>query len=278
MKEINIFLVSDSSGETVLTVANSALAQFGNVLVNKFLWPMVRTEAEMEKLLDDVVSKKGVIIYTIADEKLRHKMKEKCDAHNISYMGAIGSVITGLEEYLGVKASKVVVGAKHINLDDDYYNRIEAINFTINHDDGQSLKTLNAADIVLVGLSRSSKTPTSLYLAQRGYKVANLPFVKGIGIRVKPEEIKVPLVVGLTISPERLKQIRSSRLEVMNSGEFNKDYIDIRGINQEATELKKLFVKTKWPIIDVTGKAIEETSADIIKLFTEKIGGNKRLG
>ena len=141
MKEINIFLVSDSSGETVLTVANSALAQFGNVLVNKFLWPMVRTEAEMEKLLDDVVSKKGVIIYTIADEKLRHKMKEKCDAHNISYMGAIGSVITGLEEYLGVKASKVVVGAKHINLDDDYYNRIEAINFTINHDDGQSLKT-----------------------------------------------------------------------------------------------------------------------------------------
>ncbi|MCL4171304.1 UNVERIFIED_CONTAM: hypothetical protein GTU68_027525, partial [Idotea baltica] len=274
----NIFLVSDSSGETVLTVANSVLAQFQGIKVNKYLWPMVRTIEELEKLLDEVIEKRGVIIYTIAERELRHKMKEVCDAHEIPFIGALGSVITCLEGYLGSKASNIITGAKHVDLGQSYYDRIEAINFTINHDDGQSLQTMNAADIVLVGLSRSSKTPTSLYLAQRGYKVANLPFIKNIGIRVKPEDIKAPLVVGLVISPERLKQIRASRLEVMNSGHFNEDYIDIRSINAEAAELRRLFSETDWPVIDVTGKAIEETSADIIKLHNKKIGGNKRLG
>jgi hypothetical protein len=239
---------------------------------------MLRTQEELEKLFDEAITKRGVILYTIADGDVRQKMKKMCKIHSINSISALGGVIKEFEDNLGMKASNVVTGAKHKDLSDAYYDRIEAINFTINHDDGQSLKTINSADVVLVGLSRSSKTPTSLYLSQRGYKVANLPFIKGIGIRVKPDEIKVPLVVGLTISPDRLKQIRTSRLEIMNSNKFNDDYIDIRSINEEAVELKKLFSTTDWPIIDVTGKAIEETSADIIKLHNEKIGGNKRLG
>lgn len=278
MKELNIFLVSDSSGETVLTVANSALAQFQGIKINKFLWPMMRTEAELDKLFDEVITKRGVILYTIADRDVRQKMKKMCSVHSINSISALGGVIKELEDNLGMKASNVVTGAKHKDLSEDYYERIEAINFTINHDDGQSLSSMNTADIVLVGLSRSSKTPTSLYLSQRGFRVANLPFIKDIGIRANPEDIKVPLVVGLTIAPERLVQIRTSRLEVMNSGTFTEEYNDIRSINEEAVQLKKLFANTNWPVIDVTGRAIEETSAEIIKMYYKKIGGNKRLG
>jgi regulator of PEP synthase PpsR (kinase-PPPase family) len=275
---LNLYLVSDSSGETVISVSSAVVSQFADLKVEKFMWPMVRSFNQIDKLTDDIRQKPGVVLFTVADDKLRQYMKEKCTQAGAKCIPAITHVIEEFVEHLGMKASIHVSGAKHSELSEKYFSRIEAINFAINHDDGQSLHDLNEADIVLVGVSRSSKSPTTFYLAQRGLKVANVPYIKGVGLGINPKEVVKPLVIGLVISPERLKQIRSTRLMYLKSDTFAKDYTDDHSIREEIREIRQLIAENNWPYIDVTGKAIEETSAEIINMYFEKVGARQTFG
>lgn len=278
MQKVNFYFLSDSSGETVMSVGYAAIAQFDNVEVEKYLWPMVRTKKQIDDLVADASKNDGIVLYTIADDNLRDYLKAECHKHKVRCISAISHVIVELMEHLGIKASRHISGIKHLNPGDEYFERIEAINFTMSHDDGQNLHDINDADIVLIGVSRSSKTPTCFYLAQRGFKVANIPFVKGIGIRIDIEEIKGPTIIGLHITPERLRQIRTSRLVTMTDNTFGSNYTEQSSILEEIKELRQLFGKAKLPVIDVTGKAIEETAAEIINIHYEKIGKRVRLG
>lgn len=278
MKKVNFYFLSDSSGETVMSVGYAAIAQFEDIEVEKFLFPMVRKKEQIDNLITEAKDKDGIILYTIADDKLRGYLKEQCVINNIRCVSAISHVIVELMEHLEVRASRKISGAKHLNHKEEYFERFEAVNFTMIHDDGQSLADINNADIVLIGLSRTSKTPTSFYLAQRGFKVANIPFVKDIGIRIDIETIVGPTIVGLSMTPERLRQIRSSRLFTEEASHISASYTDPQNIMEEIREIRQLFGKAKLPIIDVTGKAIEETAAEIINIHYEKIGGHARLG
>jgi len=277
-KEVNLYLVSDSSGETVLSVSGAVTSQFPNIKVNKYIWLMVRTRKEIDKLAEDVKKNPGIILYTIADVPLRHYLKEKCIPHGGKCISAISHIIQEFTQYIGEVASLQISGSRHIDLSEKYYNKIQAIEYTIAHDDGNSVADVNSADIVLVGVSRSSKSPTSFYLAQRGLKVANLPYIKGIGLGVDPKYITEPLVVGLVISSERLRQIRTARLGHLGGETFNKDYVDVFSINEEVREVKKIIFENNWPYIDVTGKAIEETAADIMNIYFEKKGAHHMIG
>ncbi len=200
-------------------------------------------------------------------------MNRRCGDIGVPCISAIAHVVQEVGKYIGVMSSRMVPGWQHLDLDEDYFKKVEAINFSISHDDGQNLININSADIVLIGVSRTSKTPTSLCLAQRGLKTANIPYIPGIGLGIDIEKIKVPLIIGLTISPERLKILRVHRLNVMGEKEkaANK-YIDYDIIIEELKEAKLFFQKHNVQVIDITGKAIEETAAQIINLFFERSG------
>lgn len=239
---------------------------------------MLRSFNQVDKLVQDIQLKPGIVLYTMGDDKIKEYMKEKCTLAGAKCIPAIDHVMQEFVNHLGMEASIHVSGAKHMDLSEKYFSRIEAINFAINHDDGQSLHDINEADIVLVGVSRSSKSPTTFYLAQRGLKVANVPYIRGVGLGIDPKEIKKPLVIGLVISPERLKQIRSTRLTYLNSTAVAKDYIDDHSIRDEIREVRQIISENNWPYIDVTGKAIEETSAEIINMYFEKVGARQTFG
>ncbi len=277
-KSLNLYLVSDSSGETVISVSSAVISQFTDINVEKFMWPMLRSFNQVDKLAHDIKQKPGIVLYTMGDDKIKEYMKNKCSEAGAKCIPAIEHVIDDFVNHLGVEASKHVSGAKHMDLSEKYFSRIEAINFAINHDDGQSLHDINEADVVLVGVSRSSKSPTTFYLAQRGLKVANVPYIPNVGLGINPKEITKPLVIGLIISPERLKQIRSTRLNYLNSATLAKDYIDDHKIRDEIREVRQLIAENGWPFIDVTGKAIEETSAEIINMYFEKVGARQTFG
>ncbi len=275
---LNLYLVSDSSGETVISVSSAITSQFSDLKIEKFMWPMLRSFNQVDKLVQDIQLKPGIVLYTMGDDKIKEYMKEKCTQAGAKCIPAIDHVMQEFVNHIGMEASIHVSGAKHMDLSEKYFSRIEAINFAINHDDGQSLHDINEADIVLVGVSRSSKSPTTFYLAQRGLKVANVPYIKGVGLGIDPKEIKKPLVIGLVISPERLKQIRSTRLTYLNSTTVAKDYIDDHSIRDEIREVRQIISENNWPYIDVTGKAIEETSAEIINMYFEKVGARQTFG
>jgi regulator of PEP synthase PpsR (kinase-PPPase family) len=277
-KKLNLYLISDSSGETVISVGNSVISQFANLDVTKYMWPMVRTDEQIAKIASDIKNNPGVVLYTMANKELLTKLEEACQSDDIKFVPAIEYVTKDFTEFLGVEPSFKVSGAKHIELTDKYFNRIEAINFAISHDDGHSIHDIKSADIVLVGVSRASKSPTAFYLAQRGLKVANVPYIRGVGLRFDPKEIKNSLVIGLIISPERLKQIRINRMQYLGGEGFTKDYIDDAAIREEIREVRQIIAENNWPYIDVTGKAIEETAAQIINIYFEKIGARQSFG
>jgi regulator of PEP synthase PpsR (kinase-PPPase family) len=271
--KVNFYLVSDSTGETVLSISSAVLAQFENVQVNKFMWPMVRSELQVDKLISYLEQIPGVVLYTMVDKKLRTYMKKKCSYIGVPCISAIAHVVQEVAKYVGVISSRNVPGWQHLELDDEYFKRVEAIKYSISHDDGQNLGDINNADVVLLGVSRASKTPTSLCLAQRGLKTANIPYIPGIGLGIDIEQIKVPLMVGLTISPDRLKVLRAHRLSIMGDKEkAGNKYTDPDLIIDELKEAKLFFQKHNIQTIDITGKAIEETAAQIINLFFEKSG------
>ena len=266
-KTINLHLVSDSTGETLISVARAVMSQFENVEAKEFIWPLTRTKAQIEKVKEGITQSPGIVLYTILQDDLTESIKKHCSDLQIPYVPVLTPIIATFSNYLGMNISNVI-GRQHL-LDDQYFSRVEAINYTMNHDDGQAHWDLYDADIVLLGVSRTSKSPTSVYLSCRGYKTANIPFVSAETVPPSIFDLKKPLIVGLIINPEKLIQIRQSRLISLGQ-ETPTDYINLEVVKQEVAESRKLFAKLNCPVIDVTKKSVEETAVRIIQLLQEK--------
>jgi regulator of PEP synthase PpsR (kinase-PPPase family) len=272
IKKINLHLISDSTGETLSSVARAVLSQFEGVESNDFIWPLIRNKAQLERVMESISKDPGIVLYTILEDDLTELLKNHCYELQIPCIPVLSRVITEFSNYLGMDISNAI-GRQHL-LDEEYFSRVEAINYTLDHDDGQSAWDLFDADIVIVGVSRTSKSPTSVYLSCRGYKTANVPFVTIDTIPTTIYDLKKPLVVGLTINPEKLVQIRQSRLSSLGQ-ETVSDYIDIEAVKEEIAESRKLFSKLGCVVIDVTKRSVEETAAKIIQLVQEKRNSQK---
>ena len=260
-----IYLISDSTGETLDRVFLAIKAQFKNIEYDVKSYFFTRTENQVTKILEEAKkNKNSIILYTIVDSGLAKFLANNSDEKKIPCFGVLGNLILSFSKLLNQQASHVPSGQHALN--EEYYERIEAIQFTMAHDDGNLVQDINKADLVLLGVSRTSKTPTSIYLANRGLKTLNIPLVNENSI---PETLKtnpkLSCVVGLTTEPERLADIRKNRMNTLKETE-NTSYTDIKKIEKEIMEAKKTFVKYKWPIIDVTRKSVEETAASIIKI------------
>jgi regulator of PEP synthase PpsR (kinase-PPPase family) len=273
MNKFPLYLISDSTGDTVYSVAKAALAQFQNVEAEEYLYTLVRTDKQMEKILAKIRKRPGIVMYTIVEKELRTQLKTECRELHIPCISVLSRVITDISAYLNVKAESNVVGKQH-ELDKEYFERMNAINFAIAHDDGQSTWDLEEADIIIIGPSRTSKSPTSLYLAFKGYKTANIPYVQNCILPENLFKINTPLIVGLTINVENLIQIRKSRLLSLYEDQTS-CYVETEAVEEEIKESRKLFMKNDWPIIDVTKRSVEETSATIIQYYNKKNGWSK---
>jgi len=270
-----IFLISDSTGETLDRIFLSLKAQFQNIDYKVNSYSFTRTENQILKILDLAKNQpNSIILYTIVDNNLAKFLANNCDEKKIPCFGVLGSLILSFSKLFNQKASHEPSG-QHV-LNEEYYNRIEAIQFTMNHDDGNLLGDVEKSDIILLGVSRTSKTPTSIYLANKGFKTANIPLVNQNSI---PETIKKNpqnfCIVGLTTEAERLADIRKNRMNSLKE-KNNKNYTDLKKIKKEVEEAKNTFRKYKWPTIDITRKSVEETAASIIKIHEIYI--NKKKG
>lgn len=275
MKHFTIHLVSDSTGETVSSVARAALAQFDDVEPEECSWTLVRTKTQMERVIAEIRKNPGAVMYTLVDNTLRDTLKMECAHLGLPCIAVLSTVVAELSSYLGLE-THASPGRQH-ELNEDYFTRVDAINYALAHDDGQGHWELEQADIVLIGVSRTSKSPTCMYLAYKGFKTANIPFVLDCPLPPSLETLTKPLVVGLTISPDRLQQIRKSRLQSLNH-EKDTNYVEMDYLQREIAESRKLFHKNRWPVIDVTRRSVEETAATIIqyvKKHQEKQEGQK---
>jgi regulator of PEP synthase PpsR (kinase-PPPase family) len=261
----HIHLVSDSTGETLNAMGRAVCARFDGVLPIEHLYPLVRSQRQLDRVLEEIAAAPGIVLHTIVDTNLRRSLEDGCAALDMTCVPALDPLMSALSRYLGAQVSSRV-GGQHA-LDSDYFNRMEALNYAINHDDGQGGQNLEIADVVLVGISRTSKTPTCIYLAHRGVKAANVPLVPGSPLPTKLLELKGPMIVGLTASPDRLVQIRRNRLLSLKE-ERESSYIDIEAVRQETIEARRLYERQGWPTIDVTRRSVEETAAQIINLLT----------
>ena len=265
-EKYNVYLVSDATGETLDRIFLSLKSQFANFEYEKKEFAFVRTEQQIDKIIKACSkSNNAIILYTIVEIKLAKYISTTSEKNNIPCFGILGNLILNFSKLLNQKAIHKP-SAQHV-LDDEYYRRIEAIQFTMYHDDGKKLDDIDKADIVLLGVSRTNKTPTSIYLANRGYKTINIPLVLDQKI---PEELKSPkskkCVIGLVADPERLADIRRNRVAIMQDHDI-KEYTDLKFIQDEVEKSKRLFNKHKWPIIDVTRRSVEEIAASILKIF-----------
>ncbi|MBX3553277.1 MAG: kinase/pyrophosphorylase [Pseudolabrys sp.] len=264
----HLHLVSDSTGETLITVARAAAAQYAHVQPVEHVYPMVRTKKQLDHALSEIAETPGLVLFTLIEEDLIESLENHCRELNLPCMSILGPVLRLFQSYLGAETLHRV-GAQHV-LNAEYFNRIEALNFTMMHDDGQNTQTLDDADVVLVGVSRTSKTPTSIYLANRGVKTGNVPLVPGVPVSPDVENLKRPLVVGLYASPERIVQIRENRLLGLNAHRDDDRYIDRTAVAEEVAFSRRLCAKHHWPLIDVTRRSIEETAAAVLRLYTER--------
>ena len=262
---VNLHLVSDATGETNHQVARACLVQFGDIRTNEHVWTLVRTPAHIEKILASATENPGPVLFTLVDPELRRILQDGCQRINVPCVSILDAVVDTLSAYLGTAIARPRPGGQH-ELDAAYFDRIEAMNFTIAHDDGQMAQNLHEADIVLLGVSRTSKTPTSLYLANRGYKTANIPIVPSVVLPAELFQLTDPFVIGLTNDPNRLIQIRQNRILMLNQRD-NTDYVDLEQVRQEVQNARRLFAKQGWPVIDVTRRSIEETAAAVLQRY-----------
>ena len=260
-----IYLISDSTGETLDRIFLALKAQFKNIEYKIHAYSFTRTENQIFKILEDAKkNKNSIILYTIVDNNLAKYLTNICSEKKIPCFGVLGNLILNFSKILNQKASHEPSGQHALN--DEYYERIEAIQFTMNHDDGNLISDVEKSDIVLVGVSRTSKTPTSIYLANRGFKTSNIPLVNENSLPKKlRENPQLTCVVGLNTEPERLVELRKNRMSSLKETE-NINYINIENIKKETLNAKKTFQKYKWPSIDVTRKSVEEVAASIIKI------------
>lgn len=271
----HIHLVSDSTGETLNAMARAVCARFTDILPIEHIYALVRSIRQLDRALEEIAGAPGVVMHTIIDPGLRSALEEGCRKLDMPCIAALDPVVSAMSRYLGAKIS-TRVGAQHA-LNNDYFDRIEALDYAIAHDDGQGGQDLTQADVILVGVSRTSKTPTCIYLAHRGVRAANVPLVPG---RPPPEqlfELKNTLIVGLMTTPERLIQIRRNRLLSLKENRES-DYIDTDSVRAEIIAARRLFEKNGWPIIDVTRRSVEETAAAIINLLSGGRGQVEVLG
>jgi [pyruvate, water dikinase]-phosphate phosphotransferase / [pyruvate, water dikinase] kinase len=264
----HLHLVSDSTGETLITVARAVSAQYVNAAPVEHVYPAVRTNKQLDRVLADIEASPGVILYTLLDQPLIGRLEDKCLELGLPCLSVLGPVLRLFQSYLGAESTHKI-GAQHI-LNADYFKRIDALNYTMMHDDGQLADDLENADVILVGVSRTSKTPTSIYLANRGVKTANIPLVPGMPPPVSLETVRRPLVVGLFASPERIVQIRENRLLGLNAHRDDDQYIDRQAVAEEIAFSRRLCNKHEWPLIDVTRRSIEETAAAIMSLLADR--------
>jgi hypothetical protein len=260
-----IYLVSDSTGETLDRIFLALKAQFKNIEYKVHQHSFTRTENQILKIIDICKKKNSIILYTIVDVKLAKLLTEISEKNNIPCFGILGELITSFSKLLNQKASNKPSG-QHV-LNKEYYDRIEAIQFTMNHDDGNLIDDVKNSDIILLGVSRTSKTPTSIYLANRGFKTSNIPLVNAQSLpELLKKKPKISCIVGLTTEPERLVDIRRNRMNSLKEKQST-TYVNLEIISKEVNEAKKLFKKYNWPIVDVTRKSVEETAASIIKIY-----------
>ena len=261
-----IYLISDSTGETLDRVFLAIKAQFKNIKYEIHTFFFTRTENQISKIIDDAAKRdNAVILYTIVDNSLAKFLANKSNEKKIPCFGVLGDLILSFSKLLNQKASHIPSGQHALN--EEYYERIEAIQFTMNHDDGNLVEEINKSDLILLGVSRTSKTPTSIYLANKGFKTSNIPLVNENSIpQVLKDNPKIACVVGLNTEPERLVDIRKNRMSSLKETQ-NKSYTDLEKIKKEVDDAKNTFKKYKWPTIDVTRKSVEETAASIIKIY-----------
>lgn len=264
----HMHLVSDATGETLNTVARAATAYYAGYQPIEHIYTLVRTSKQLDRVISEVEKQPGIVLFTIADHNLKEEIERRCEAMGTPCISILDPVIASLATYLNAK-SKPQIGGQHV-LNAEYFKRIDALNYTMAHDDGQMIADLDNADVILLGISRSSKTPTSIYLANRGIKTANVPLVPGVKPPPALLNVRKPLVVGLVASAERIAQIRRHRLLTLNEGR-DTTYTDRKAITQEILDMRKLCSANSWPVIDVTRRSIEETAAAVLNLLHQKM-------
>ena len=264
MSVVHVHLISDSSGETVSTVARACLAQFEGIQSIHHDWWLVRSKGQVERAIHGITENPGIVLYTLVDHGARVALEEACHQLGLPCMPILDPILAVMSSYLQTEV-KARPGRQY-QLDAEYFARIEAMQFTLAHDDGQILYDLHNADIVLVGVSRTSKTPTSMYLANRGFKCANYPLVAQLPVPEEITNLKGPLVVGLTGDPARLADIRRTRLKMIQ-GSVETDYVQFEKIQEEVRWARRLYTRHEWPVVDVTRKSIEEAAAAIMQLY-----------
>lgn len=263
----HLHLVSDATGETLMTVGRAAAVQYATVSAIEHVYPLVRSQKQLDRVLTEIEANPGIVLYTLVDHELSDRLTTKCREFGCPCLSVLEPVLAMFQNYLGA-ASTPRVGAQHM-LNAEYFQRIDALNYTMMHDDGQLPENWEEADVLLMGVSRTSKTPTSIYLANRGVKTANMPLVPGIALPPQLDLLQKPLIVGLFASPERIVQIRENRILSLNATQDKSSYVDRTAVAEEIAASRRLFNARNWPIIDVTRRSIEETAASIISLLKD---------
>ncbi len=266
MQSFHLHLVSDATGETVTSVVRACLVQFEGVLAHQHNWWLVRTQGQVERVIAGIEENPGIVLFTLVDGAVRALLEEACRRRKIPCIPLLDPVMAGLSAFLDVEV-KALPGRQY-QLDAEYFARIDAMQFTLAHDDGQLMEAVDEADVVLVGVSRTSKTPTCMYLANRGLKCANYPLVPGVPLPPTLERAKRPLVVGLTKDPKSLSDIRRARLRMLNQAEET-DYAQFEKVKEEVQAARRIFTRLGWPVVDVTRRSIEEASAAIMQLHAQ---------
>jgi len=270
--KLHLHLLSDSTGETLENIAKAALAQFDDVETIRHFWPMVRSETHLERILVEIANNPGLVIFTLVNAEIRRTLEARCRTMGLPAVAPLDPVNHALSSLLG-QEMKARPGRQH-TLDAAYFARVDAIQFTIAHDDGVNWENWEEAEIVLAGVSRTSKTPTSIYLANRGFKTANIPIVPESPPPDLQYRLRNPMVVGLTTSPERLIQVRRNRLLSLNQRDETA-YVEVEAVHKEVAYARRMFADNGWPVIDVTRRSIEETAAAIITLCNERAAARR---
>jgi hypothetical protein len=274
MTRLHLHLLSDSTGETLENIAKAGVAQFENVEVMRHFWPMVRSDVHLDRIMEELARNPGLVLFTLANQQLRRKLEQRCRALGLPYVAPLDPVTDAMANILGQEARNRP-GRKHV-LNEAYFARIDAIQFTIAHDDGVNWENWEEADIILAGVSRTSKTPTSIYLANRGYKTANIPLVPESPPPPALFRLKHPMIVGLTASVERLVQVRRNRLLSLNQAPETA-YVDMEQVQGEIAYARRMFADRGWPVVDVTRRSIEEAAAAIINLYQDHVGSRESI-
>ncbi len=268
-KSFHLHLVSDASGETLNMIAKAATVQYPLVRAIHHVHPLIRTRKHLTDVVEQIKAHPGIVLYTLVNVELGRELQQACRVMGLPCIAVLEPVMNAFGAYLGTASTPIVAG-QHV-LDADYFRRVDAMQFSMIHDDGQNTETLHDADIILVGISRTSKTPTSIYLANRGFKTANVSLVPDLAVPKPLEEVSGPLVVGLIASAERIAEIRRNRVMTFNDGRLQ-GYVDMDRIKEEIALTRRLCQRHGWPLIDVSRRSIEETAAAIIRLHEDHVG------